>query len=130
MSCQLQLNLLTCPRCSLEETTRHLLWDCPESRRIWVLLNEILNENKHYSCLITKYEDIYRTESNNAASTIKMKIVQEMIQIDRPKNWHKENLIQIIKRLRDLELTKVIEKHRNLKLINNWENFTSINLSQ
>ena len=112
-----------CQRCGLEETTKHLLWDCRESQKIWVFLNEILTENSHYSSRINKYSDIYRTESNNVVSIIKMKIIQEMIQIERPINWNKEKIIQIILRMRDLEIPSTIGKSRNINIIHKWNNF-------
>ena len=51
-----------------------------------------------------------------------MKIIQEMIQIERPFNWNKEKIIKIILRMRDLELPSAIGKGR-INIINKWNNF-------
>jgi hypothetical protein len=111
-----------CPRCGMEETTRHLLWECFESKNIWTIYNVILSDNGNNSYLILEYEDIYRTESNTIASLIKMKIIQEMIQIDRPKRWNKEILVQIILRMKELEIATV-KSHRKDEMCNKWNKF-------
>ncbi len=93
-----------CPRCGLVETTRHLLWECQESRKIWNLLNAILDKNGQWSNRILKYEDIYRTETNCIASILKMKIIQETIQNDRPKYWTAEKMKNKLLKVREMEL--------------------------
>ena len=39
--------------------------------------------------VLNKCEDLYRTEQYSTLSLIKIKIVQELIQIVRPKDWTK-----------------------------------------
>jgi hypothetical protein len=41
-----------CPRCGMEETTRHLLWECFESKNIWTIYNVILSDNGNNCYLI------------------------------------------------------------------------------
>jgi hypothetical protein len=68
------------------EDTKHLLWDCIESRKIWKIHNEVLKSLKMDNMLILKYEDLYRNELTSASSLIKIRIIQEFIQINRPIN--------------------------------------------
>jgi hypothetical protein len=51
-----------------------------------------------------------------------MKIIQEMIQIDRPKRWNKEILVQIILRMKELEIATV-KSHRKDEMSNKWNKF-------
>ncbi len=53
---------------------------------------------------INQYADIYRTEVLPVLSTIKLKLIQETIQIIRPVNWNNERLQQTISDLRNKEL--------------------------
>ncbi len=48
---------------------------------------------------VKKYEDIFQTCEWPGACTVKMKIIQEMIQIERPMRWNHEKLETIIKEL-------------------------------
>jgi hypothetical protein len=111
-----------CPRCGLVETTRHLLWECQESRNIWNLLNAILDKNGLRSNRILKYEDIYRTETNSIASILKMKIIQETIQIDRPKYWTVEKMKNKLLKVREMELITANSSQKKI-LTKVWHDF-------
>ena len=115
-----------CPRCNMEETTAHLLWECLESNKIWSHLNEILEALQCSSLKITKYEDLYKTESNDAISTIKIRIIQEMIQIERPKNWCKQRIIHVISQLRDYDLINSKGNHESNKAKIKWFPFLNL----
>ena len=93
-----------CPRCGLVEDTRHLLWDCLDSQKIWKSYNEILREAMLSKLILKCYDDLYRVEANEVLSTIKIKLIQEMIQIVRPTNWTKDRTINIIGQLRRIDL--------------------------
>jgi hypothetical protein len=47
-----------CQRCIEIETTKHLLWECAESQKIWNLYNAILTRGKLQNMHISTYEDI------------------------------------------------------------------------
>jgi hypothetical protein len=115
-----------CPRCNMDETTAHLLWECPESNKIWSHLNEILEAIQCSSLKINKYEDLYKTESNAAISTIKIRIIQELIQIERPKNWCKKRIIQVISQLRDYDLINSKGNHDSNKAKIKWLPFLNL----
>jgi hypothetical protein len=116
-----------CPRCNEIESTKHLLWKCNESRKIWSLYNEVLDNCNLGECKIEKYEDIYCTENNyKALSTIKMKIIQEFIQIERPKNWTILRMHKLIINLRDLELYNGVNNNSIDKTNKKWNYFLNL----
>ena len=88
----------TCPRCGITETSKHLLWECEHARKIWKLYNEVIEDEE-----VITYEDIFKFDHNDSTITIKIKIIQELIQIDRPKNWNKCKIINIIMNLMNIE---------------------------
>ena len=55
---------------------------------------------------INQYADIYRTEVLPVLSTIKLKLIQETIQIIRPTNWSESKLRNIIKAQKQLILSQ------------------------
>jgi hypothetical protein len=73
-----------CPRCLQIETMKHMLWECRESANIWSLLNNTLSEIGLERERILEYEDVFNVTNSSAITHIKMKIIQEMIQITRP----------------------------------------------
>ncbi len=87
-----------CPRCGLTETTKHVLWECKHVKHIWTLLNALMNQ-----LCINKYDDVFQTSELPGACTVKMKIIQEMIQIERPMRWNWEKRETTIKELIKIE---------------------------
>jgi hypothetical protein len=107
-----------CLRCGNPETTRHLLWDCHHANNIWTLFNNLLINIGSPQDSVKSYDELYCNASSAAITTLKLKIIQELIQIDRPTNWNKEIILSVI-----LEIIK-IEKYisltnNNLKQYNN-----------
>jgi hypothetical protein len=78
-----------CERCGAEETTKHLLWDCPFSQLAWKILNSILEDNYLGLDKIVSYENIFYFGGTTCATLIKLKIINEFIQIERPKHMSK-----------------------------------------
>ena len=75
-----------CPRCNMTESLRHLLWECKHVKHIWSLFNDLMNQvEKGLEC-VNNYEDVFRTCEMPAISIVKAKIIQALIQIERPKN--------------------------------------------
>ena len=56
------INNNTCERCQQVESTRHLLWECVESRNIWDLFNTWMANNNSASKAVNKYQDIYNID--------------------------------------------------------------------
>ena len=99
------INNNTCDRCQQIESTKHLLWGCSESRNIWELFNTwITNNNNLISDRINEYQDIYKVKDCAHVCKVKMKIIQEMIQIDRPSGWSLDNVNLISKEIKRIEL--------------------------
>ena len=73
-----------CERCEQVETTKHLLWECAESKNIWELFNEWLRRSALRLGNINEYKDIF---------WIKVKIIQEIIQIQHSRGWNIENTV-------------------------------------
>jgi hypothetical protein len=115
-----------CPRCGLEETTRHLLWECEDSKKDWSIFNTILDNNYLPESKVLKYEDLYRTEFSNSVSIIKMRIIQETIQIERPKNWNNARLKNLIVQIRDYELFNARVPPESVKTRKKWKNFLNL----
>ena len=76
------INNNTCERCQQVESTRHLLWECVESRNIWEFFNLWLFYNNPMSNNINEYQDIFNIDECAHVCKVKMKIIQEMIQMN------------------------------------------------
>jgi exonuclease III len=92
-----------CPRCEETETTKHLLWECNHVKNIWRLYNIFLNQLNLESEKVLIYDDIYIPGKTSATCLIKIRIIQELIQIERPKNWTFERIKCICKEVMNLE---------------------------
>ena len=98
------INDNVCERCQQIESTKHLLWECAESRNIWESFNNwIINKNP-MAQLINEYQDIYNIDDCAHICKVKMKIIQEMIQIERPRGWNLERINLISKEIEKIEL--------------------------
>jgi hypothetical protein len=112
-----------CPRCGETETSRHMLWGCRESRNIWKIFNEILNDQNIQFGQVNIFEDLFATKDLKIVSVIKMKIINEMIQIVRPTGWNKDRLIKIIKRLKNIEIYNATKLNKKNITEQRWEIF-------
>ena len=61
---------------------------------------------------VNNYNDIYVFNDNAQANKVKIRVIQEMIQITRPRYWNLENIINIDKGLRGIEKYNKIIKHK------------------
>jgi hypothetical protein len=100
-----------CPRCGLTETTKHLLWECVHAKKIWEYFNQLTQDGN-----VSSYEDVFRVNNEYGTVLIKIKTIQELIQIERPKNWTMEKFSEIIRQLICTEkynatITKTLSKH-------------------
>ena len=93
-----------CLRCNRKETYQHMLWECDEAKKVWKSYNDYLEKINYTHEKIEDYKDIYNTHNTSALSIIKMKIIQEMIQIIRPSGWTIEKIEKIAIEMKNLEL--------------------------
>jgi len=114
-----------CPRCNNIETTQHLLWECRDSKIIWNLYNEILRKVNLQNMTVESYKDIYKTESIDILSVLKMKIIKQFIQIVRPQYWNAEKVERIISEARKMELHNASKKngYEYEKMNKKWKKF-------
>ena len=98
------INNNLCERCQQIESTKHLLWECVESRNIWELFNTWIVSNNPVSNVINEYQDIYYIDNCAHVCKVKMKIIQEMIQIERPSGWNLEQIKCISNDITNIEL--------------------------
>ena len=96
----------TCERCQQVESTRHLLWDCVESRNIWDLFNLWIVRNSPMSNSINEYQDVFNIDGCSHVCKVTMKIIQEMIQIERPSGWNLDHINVLSNDIRRIELYK------------------------
>ena len=99
-----------CPRCKQIETTKHLLWECEHSEHIWNLYNNLMNKLGRTNCRINNYNEVYTAGETAGITTIKIRLIQEMIQIRRPTNWDEAKLQSVVDEIKNIE-------HYNYKMM-------------
>jgi exonuclease III len=110
----------SCERCGLDETTKHLLWDCRDTRMMWESYNTILNEGGLSQFRVENYNDVYKFNGTGAVSTVKLKLINEIIQIIRPKNMTVDKIRNIIKSLHSTEKYIAKKNNKDLKHSKRW----------
>jgi hypothetical protein len=116
-----------CPRCGTLETTKHMIWECHESKLIWTNLNKIMSDIGLANENILTYEDIYNITNNIPVTHIKLKIIQEMIQITRPSGWNKSRVIDVINSIVNTEKYLAIKNRKVASWQSKWNSFLKIN---
>ena len=94
------------------ETYKHLLWECEEARLIWECYNSYLRRLGVGLDLTLSFEDIFKTEHHRALSMLKVRIVQAMIQIERPTAWNIDKIKKLALELKCIELYNAQIKHK------------------
>ncbi len=101
------------------------MWECFESKRLWNTYNDLLKILNLESEKLDHYEDLFKIELVPILMTIKLKLVQELIQITRPTNWSINRTQNLIIQLRKMEMNNV-GNNNNSKIRKRWENFESL----
>jgi hypothetical protein len=112
-----------CPRCEEMESTKHLLWECNYVKSIWTLYNVMMNKLNLQNEKVLKYEDVYSPGLSVDTCLIKIRVIQELIQIERPKNWTEEKIIKISNELINLEKYNATVKRTLPKFLKIWHRF-------
>jgi hypothetical protein len=112
-----------CERCGAEETTKHLLWECPFSQLAWKNLNSILDEKKLGLDKIVSYEKIFDFGGTACATLIKLKIINEFIQIERPKHLSRDKICTLINLLINTEKYIALKNQQLNKFEERWKPF-------
>ncbi len=71
------VNESSCERCGLEETTKHLLWECRQTKMMWESFNSILSDRGLNQFSIKNYDDVYKFNGTGVISTVKLKLINE-----------------------------------------------------
>ena len=93
-----------CKRCEEVETYKHLIWECREAQKIWKAFNEFVAHLELQEEKIMDYDNIFMIGERGVLSKIKIRVIQEMIQIERPVNWAIERIQKIADELRCMEI--------------------------
>jgi hypothetical protein len=113
-----------CPRCGMTETSKHLLWECAHVKNIWSLFNNLMTQIDQEG--VNNYHEVFQTCELPAISIVKVKIIQALIQIERPMNWNNEKLLDTIKDLISVEHYNAIKTRTINKFKLKWKYFENI----
>jgi hypothetical protein len=109
-----------CERCGAEETTKHLLWECSFSQLAWKIFNTFLEEKNLGLDKIVSYEKIFDFGGTSCATLIKLRIINEFLQIERPKHLAKSKICTLINQLIITEKYKAIKNQKLDKFKERW----------
>jgi hypothetical protein len=112
-----------CSRCDEIETSKHLLWECREAKQIWEVFNEVIREQTTLTERVQKYEDIFQMHENKVLNMIKVKIMQQSIQIKRISRWTAQACINLITDLRKVEEYGAKKSHKMVQHSMRWNRF-------
>jgi hypothetical protein len=113
-----------CPRCDEIEDMRHLIWECPKVKQIWELYNQVMESINGVK--VTNYEDVFVPGESDAVCNVKIKLIQELIQIERPKNWKIENFRNIIINMANIESYTASMKNQSNSNKIKWKQFRNL----
>jgi len=93
----------TCVRCSENETSKHLLWECGQVQVIWNIFNTFMTTTGNIRDKVNSYDDIFKACTKANINVIKLQVIKQLIQIERPKNWTEEDMKNLIRETYELE---------------------------
>ena len=99
-----------CKRCGGIETYKHLRWECGEAQKIWQLYNEFSSFTNQLEEKVLDYENVFKIGNNANMNKIKIRIIQGMIQSERPANWKLDNIRKIVNDIKNMENYNVKNK--------------------
>ena len=117
-----------CERCGGVEEVKHLLWECRETRKMWENYNTILGEVGLNNFNIKEYNDVYKFNGLGALNTIKLKLINELIQIVRPTHFSVERIKKLIINLRNTEKYIAVKNKIDRKHEDRWKDLGKISL--
>ncbi len=81
-----------------------------------------MTKTKNVSDKVLQYQDIFITPQKSSITLIKIRIIQELIQIERPKNWSKETFNDKIKEIVRIEKYNYTVRKEETKFSIKWGN--------
>jgi len=112
-----------CEGCGISESFRHLMWDCVNIKQSWGNLNKILVRKNLGNDVITDYEDVFNFDKSAATNTIRLKIIQNFIQVERRTLNSEEQIELIITELIKKEKYVAIKNKKVAKIQTKWKQF-------
>jgi hypothetical protein len=97
------INSDECLWCGEIESTNHLLWGCTHAAKIWQIFNELLVKVNQVNDLVLSYDDVYKVSKSPEIALVKIRVIQAMIQIERPQSWSNENLSVLVRDILNTE---------------------------
>jgi hypothetical protein len=77
---------------------------------------------------VNNYEDVFQTFDPPTMSIVKAKIIQALIQLERPKNWNREKLLNTIMDLINVECYNAIVSKTINKFNVKWNHLMNLSL--
>ena len=93
-----------CTRCAEVETYEHLLWECREVQQIWKLFNEFATYTNQQDERMLESENVFKIGNGAGINKTKIRIIQAMIQIERPRNWTMDNIMKVASEIKRIEI--------------------------
>ena len=111
-----------CSRCGIKETYRHLFWECIEARRVWESFNDYLRTIGQPLCEVKCYEEVFRVDAVSTVSVIKVRVIQAMIQVERPTGWNQDCVRKLAIEIKSIEIYNSVEKGKLEMTKTKWRN--------
>jgi ribosomal protein L32 len=109
-----------CPRCGSTETINHLLMECHHAGLVWEEYNKLMRKIGEHSEIVSDYQGIYVAGRTPVTALIKIRVIQELIQINRPKLWCRARMENIVEELLKME-SYIAQKNNNMnKFLKKW----------
>ena len=112
-----------CKQCNEVETFRHLLWECSCTKETWRNFNSILSRKGLDNERINSYSDIFKFTSSAATTTIRLKIINQFIQINRHNKLGEDKILNIIKEIMSKEKYIASKNNRQHQYNKKWTKY-------
>jgi hypothetical protein len=80
-------------------------------KKVLKAYNNFMTRIKKENEQVLNYNNIYNIGKSPSTSMIKIKLIQEMIHMERPKNWCKNNIEKIVNEIINIEKYNASKKH-------------------
>ena len=88
---------------------------------MWRSFNDYIKMINQEQCEVKRYEDVFSVEGNRIISMLKVRVVQELIQIERPRGWIMENTRKLAFDLKRIEIYNSAAKHKIEETKGRWD---------
>jgi hypothetical protein len=85
------------------------------------LYNNFANKLGNEQDSVKQYDNVYKVGTSPAIALVKIKVIQELIQIERPKNWNEEKMDHLVEELISNERYIAKQKFSLVKFLLKWK---------